>query len=188
MDLDSPIDSYRTGGAPMWGWFGIAAGGLIVVLSLVVDGFPRAFGSIGVGFAVMLVSYATFMRPSVDVHRSGIVVRNIIRNAYVPFARMADLSTQWGLEILTDDGKKVSAFAAPDPQRRDRKKPPSEHKSAPLVAMVRGGEEAWLESDERPADTAAAAGQPSVQRSWDWTGVAFVLGAAAIVVLGFLLA
>lgn len=171
----------------MWGWFGIAAGALIAVLGSVNMGFPAGFGAIGVGVAVALVAYATFMRPAIAIHPSGVLIHNILRSAYVPFARMADLSTQWGLEVLTDDGKKVSAFAAPDPQRRDRKKPPSEHKSAPLVAMIRGGEEQWLESDHRVADTQWALQQPSIIRGWDWTGVAFILGAGAAVVAGVLL-
>ncbi|WP_152647947.1 hypothetical protein [Demequina sediminicola] len=179
--------SYRSPSAPMWGWIGIAAGVLIAVLGTLVEGFPVAFVPITLGAAIALIAVACFLRPKVEVDDHSVIVHNITQVVEVPFARLADVETQWGLELVTDDGKKVGAFAAPDPNRRDRRKAPHEHKSADLVAMVRGGESAWLEGPHRAQDEQAWADAPSRVRHWDFVGVALLASAAVLIIAGIAL-
>ncbi|WP_062076742.1 hypothetical protein [Demequina globuliformis] len=182
------VDSYRTRTAPIWGWLGIAGGVLIAGLGATAGGTGSVAVPVLIGGAVAMLAVALFMRPIVIVNEHAIVVHNITQVVTVPFARLKDLHTRWGLELVMDDASKVGAFAAPDPHRRDRRKAPSEQMAADLVAMIRGAEEQWLEGPHRAADQAAWAGRAPLERRWDPVGLALVCGALAAVLAGFFLA
>lgn len=182
-----PVDAYRAGSAPIWGGVGVTAGVLLGVLSIAADGLAQSWPPLAWGLAVALVSAALFFRPVIVVNEHAVVVHNVLQIVTVPFARLKDLETRWGLELVVDDGSKVGAFAAPDPNRRDRKKPPSEQASASLVAMIRGAEEQWLEGPHRSADESKWADRAPTERRWDPVGVGLVVAAFAAAAVGFFL-
>ena len=79
------------------------------------DGVRDAGPSIGLAALAAIAGVVGYWRPSIAVDADYVDVRNVLRRAHIPFARVIHVDTKWALELYLDDGSKVTAFAAPAP-------------------------------------------------------------------------
>ena len=61
---------------------------------------------------VVVVTWALFWRPHVQVADSGITVANIFRTVHVPWPALRSVDSKWSLTVVASDVK-VSAWAVP---------------------------------------------------------------------------
>lgn len=63
-------------------------------------------------FAGALV-YAVCGRPAVEVRPSGVLLRNVVRDVWIPWTALAGLDTRYALTLTTVDRRRHAAWAAP---------------------------------------------------------------------------
>lgn len=95
--------------------------GVIVVLGLV------GFVVIGDGLAlvrfawgplfVAVAAFGAFWFPSVSVAEHEVTVRNVFSTAHVPWPAIQRVDTKFALTLFLPEGKKVTAWASPAPNR-----------------------------------------------------------------------
>ena len=85
-----------------WAWFAVHDGGLA--------GLVRQ--APGMVLAATLV-YGVLVRPSVEVSPAGVALRNVVRDVEVPWATLAEVRTRYALTLVTVEGAKFTAWAAP---------------------------------------------------------------------------
>ncbi len=96
-------------------WLTVAAGaaGLVAVASIAAaDGLAAALRALPVTAVVVLLLWAAFWRPEVEVSDGGVTVRNVWRTAVVPWPTYRDAEVRFSLRIETTDGP-VEAWAPP---------------------------------------------------------------------------
>ncbi len=96
--------------------------GVIIVLALaaalaqtLAEGPYPAVPTIGLAALACVVAIGAYWRPQVRVSETTVEVVNVLSTVTVPLARVVHVDTRWALELHLDDGRKVSAFAAPAP-------------------------------------------------------------------------
>lgn len=105
----------------------LAIGWYVVAVLAVVDLVRRGDGhTIAVGTAVValasVVAYAIASRPAVVANDQGVLLRNIVRDVFVPWHRVERIGARWSLTIETSEATYGSwAIAARNP-RRDRER------------------------------------------------------------------
>lgn len=98
---------------------GVAACLLWAVLAVVWfvlgarTGVATALAQLPIIALVSTVVYAVLARPRVLVGPRKVVLRNIIRDVYVPYPALSRLDTQYALTLQTLDGRRYQAWAAP---------------------------------------------------------------------------
>lgn len=172
-----------------WAWFAAADGG--------GPGLARQVP--GIAFAVTL-GYAVLVRPTVVVGPAGVTLRGVVRDVEVPWAALAEVRTRFSLTLVTVDGRRFAAWAAPASGRHtdtrltrrevgalgghlDHELPTAS--SSP--ASQSGAVAAWVRREWRQAletDAAATpAGPGPAVRTRPAQGVLVTLAAAALLAL-----
>lgn len=85
-----------------WAWFAAADGG--------GPGLARQVP--GIVLAATL-GYAVLVRPAVVVGPAGVTLRGVVRDVEVPWAALAEVRTRFSLTLVTVDGARFAAWAAP---------------------------------------------------------------------------
>lgn len=179
-----------------WAWFAVHDGGWLAL--------ARELPGIVLAGTVV---YAVLIRPSVEVSSACVALRNVVTDVDVPWGALAEVQTRYALTLVTADGRRFTAWAAPASGRHtdarltrgevrvlgwgaDEELPPS----SASTASHSGAVAAWVRRDWRraledstvdgvrpPADAAVADGVVRTRRA---RGVLAVGGvAAALVVL-----
>jgi len=90
-----------------------AAIGLIALVSVTLqDGAGEALRALPLVGLLVLVVWALFWRPGVEVSDGEVVVRNVLSTVRVPWPTYRDVGYGWSLVVRTTDGD-VTVFAAP---------------------------------------------------------------------------
>ena len=98
---------------------GLAACGVWVLLAaiwLLLDmrtGLAAAARDLPVIGAISTIVYALFWRPKVVVGRDEVLLRNVFRDASVPYPDLRRVHTQYVLALETHSGRRFQAWAAP---------------------------------------------------------------------------
>ena len=92
---------------------GVAA--LVAAARIAGDGLRAAAPAVGLAALVAIAGYLAYWRPSIGVGPDAIAVRNVFRRTTVPLGHIVHVDTKWALELYLDDGRKLTAFAAPAP-------------------------------------------------------------------------
>lgn len=85
------------------------------IAHITAGGVSEAGPSIGLATLAWCVAIAAYIRPKVLVGDNRVEIHNVVSVATINFERLAFVDTRWALELMGDDGRKVSAFAAPSP-------------------------------------------------------------------------
>ncbi|MBD7919173.1 hypothetical protein H9657_12925 [Cellulomonas sp. Sa3CUA2] len=90
-----------------------AAIGLVALVSVTVqDGAGEALRALPLVGLVVVVLWALFWRPGVEVSDGEVVVRNVLSTVHVPWPTYREVEYGWSLVVRTSDGD-VTVFAAP---------------------------------------------------------------------------
>ena len=79
------------------------------------SGLPEAAPTLGLAALACVVGVAAYWRPCVRVDDETVEVVNVLSTVTVPLARIVHVDTRWAMTMELDDGRKVTAFAAPAP-------------------------------------------------------------------------
>jgi hypothetical protein len=117
---------------PMGRYFGyvvVGAGVLLAVLGIVGQG-TDAFGLIGFCVAFSLLAWVVLIRPQVTAHRNGLLLRNMLRDTFLPYSCIKSCRIAQTLQIGTRDkvyhglGVSKSARQAARERRQIRRQEP----------------------------------------------------------------
>lgn len=91
--------------APASRWFGWAAVVLAVVIAgaVAIDGPVGGFRGLTAMAALVLLTWVVLIRPSAALHEHGVLLRNMVRDIFVPFSTITDAEVTQTLEISTDE-------------------------------------------------------------------------------------
>ncbi|MEZ0449273.1 PH domain-containing protein [Cellulomonas sp. ICMP 17802] len=169
-----------------------------MVVTLLQEGAEQTLRLLPVTGAIVLVVWALFWRPAVEVSDGEIVVRNVLATVRIPWPAYRGVTVKYSL-VLHTTGRDVTAWAAPRSSatgrwlRSSRRRPASaeprrEHGSAEAVAeaVVDRHDALAAAGYLRGAEVARVAGDLRPVRSWHWATIAgtVVLAALATVTLG----
>jgi len=187
------MDVCRARSSLVWGWLCVGLGLIFAATDIVGSGLADARLGVGVGTCIALVGIAVYLRPAVLIGDDGVVFRNVVGTASAPFSRIREVSMRWSLEVLGDDGRKASAFAAPASRGartgifgndaaegsmvEDREGRPDTTGSRLYDAW-----QSWKDSHRGEADTTAS----SISRGVDVKGIGLLVAAAIALVFAFL--
>jgi hypothetical protein len=78
--------------------------GLILLVSLARNwaDYPRAMFASWVVFA-LAVTWSIFIRPAVLLGVEGVMVRNVLRDVYIPWAALTEVKSRWNLKVFAGD-------------------------------------------------------------------------------------
>jgi hypothetical protein len=82
------------------GFFGIAFG-VVTAGAAALDDPPENWQVFLFGLAVIALSWVTLVRPSVALHQHGVLLRNMMRDSYVPASKIERCRTSQTLMIRT---------------------------------------------------------------------------------------
>lgn len=173
-------------------------GVVALVVTLFQEGVEQTARLLPVTGAVVLVVWALFWRPAVEVSDGEIVVRNVLATVHVPWPAYRGLTVQYSL-VLHTTGADVTAWAAPrssatgrwlrsSRRRTEPEEPRRQHGSAEAVAAaIADRHDALVAAGHlRGAEAARVAGDLRPVRRWHWSTIAgtVALTALAVVTLG----
>jgi hypothetical protein len=107
------------------GFIVVGAAVVLILLGLKSQG-TGAFGLVGFSVAFALVAWVVLIRPRVTAHRNGLLMRNMLRDTFVPWATIKSCRVGQTLQIGTRDrvyhglGLTKSARQATREQRQKR--------------------------------------------------------------------
>jgi hypothetical protein len=90
---------------PLGRYFGyvvVGAAVLLIVLGVAGQG-TEAFGLIGFAVAFALVAWVVLIRPQVTAHRNGLLLRNMMRDTFLPYSCIKSCRVAQTLQIGTRD-------------------------------------------------------------------------------------
>lgn len=116
---DPQARTYRTLPARITGWgllvVAVVVAGLLVRSARAADGdYLVPVATLGLALALVWV---VLLRPCVELSGDGVVLRNLVTDVEVPFARLREVDDNWALELIDATGRKHSSWAVPT--RRD---------------------------------------------------------------------
>lgn len=160
--------------------------------------------------AVAVFAWAIFVRPCVVLTDQAIVIRNLVRDVQIPWQCVKSTQSRWNLKVITTGDAGYGSWAITSqrrrtprvqrlgfggggimPSRAERRQPidtaayrnaPERPQSAAAVAARIGEEKALF--DQRPTDLGTGDAVVRVQPAW-W-GIAALVGAVVLVVVGIL--
>ena len=92
---------------------GVAAVAVVAVAYFVSDGGIRELWRSGpTVLCIVVVTWALFWRPQVQVSDGGVTVANILRTVHVPWPVLRSVDSKWSLTVTGEDVT-VSAWAVP---------------------------------------------------------------------------
>lgn len=169
---------------------------IALVSVLVADGVSEALALVPLMGLIVLLIWALFWRPSVEVSDGEVVVRNVLATVRIPWPAYRGVTVKYSL-VVHSTGPDVTAWAAPRSsgtvQRMRRRRPPEgplgpgrHNANAERVADAIVERQAALKDAGflKGAEAAVAAGV-TPQRRWHWLliGGVLVLAAASAVLL-----
>lgn len=183
------------------------ATGLILLLSLARNwaDYPRPLFVAWVLFA-LACAWAIFVRPAVLFDVEGVTVRNIVRDVYIPWARLTDVETRWNLKVFVGD-RGYTAWAISSQAERPSRAPggmfgglssgrlerqagADAARSSPVSKVTASTVARSIEQAKREYDEAVAQGRvsvvsdPQVRVAWvPLVAVILLLPAIAVVAL-----
>ena len=191
------------------GYFAVAAAAALIVYTLIADG-GSARGFVCFGLAAALLSYVVLIRPEVTAHAGGLLLRNMTRDTFLPWASVKGCRVAQTLQVSTRDkvyhglGVSQSARAANKQRRRQRREvpigpntglSPMKYMPSSLPRRTEGAqiakqehvvENAFAHTEERiealALERADASGDNTPIVAWEWPSVAAV-GIAVVAVL-----
>jgi hypothetical protein len=86
----------------VFGWVGVAAGAAICLLAVAGDPV-RERKTVYVAVVVAVVSWVVLVRPSVSSNANGVVLRNMLRDTFVPWSKIERCRVVQTLQIATED-------------------------------------------------------------------------------------
>lgn len=97
-----------------------AATGVVLLLSLARNwsSFPRPLFAAWVIFGLAL-TWVIFVRPAVVLDDRGVTLRNVLRDVYIPWARLTQVTSRWNVKVFAGD-KGYSAWAISSQVERPR--------------------------------------------------------------------
>ncbi|MGI8701261.1 MAG: PH domain-containing protein [Nocardioidaceae bacterium] len=191
------------------GYVAVVAAAVLIVFVVISDGgYARGFVCFSLAFA--LLSYVVLIRPEVTANRNGLLMRNMLRDTFLPWASVKGCRVAQTLQVSTRDkiyhglGVSRSARAANKERRHARRETPVGPNTglspvrfmpASIAAPSTGVnmakqehviENAFTHTEERigtlAMEHAAATADQSPVVAWDWIPVA-ALGAAVVAVI-----
>lgn len=184
-----------------------AATGAILLLSLARNwaDYPRPMLVAWVLFG-LAATWAIFVRPAVLVDAGGVTVRNVVRDAHIPWSSLTHVQTRWNLKVFAGDrGFTAWAISSPvgrphrasggmfgvlSPRRLERQLGVDAARSATpekvtAAAIARSIEQARQEYDDAVAHgRLPGAADSGVSVSWvPWVLAVLLVPAVAVVVL-----
>lgn len=102
------ITRYRLGETLVIGWALIGIS-LVILYAFVRGGVPDSW--LLVAILIGLLAWLIAIRPAVQVHEHALVIQNIFRKHEIPWVAIADISATLLLTVVTEDGRKISAWA-----------------------------------------------------------------------------
>jgi len=162
--LGGPDEVYRP-------WFGrmltVAVGAICALTAGVVGWRSGSRPGLQVAPWLALVAglcWATFWRPCVAVSDAGVRIVNVFRTIDVPWPALRTVDTKWAVTLVTEYGRRYTAWAAPSPGVRGAVR--AAHGDVPRLARRgRGGP-----TELRPGDLpSSASGQVAamIARRWN---------------------
>jgi hypothetical protein len=119
------IETFATPAGRYLGYIVVGAAFVLCLLGLKSQG-TGAFGLMGFCVAFSALAWVTLIRPRVTAHRNGLVLRNMLRDTFVPWASIKSCRVSQTLQIGTRDkvyhglGLTKSARQASREQRQRR--------------------------------------------------------------------
>jgi hypothetical protein len=89
-------------GGRLFGWVGVAAGVTMCLLSVVSDPL-RDRKTVYVAVVLASVCWVVLIRPSVSSNANGVVLRNMLRDTFVPWSKIERCRVVQTLQIATED-------------------------------------------------------------------------------------
>jgi hypothetical protein len=83
------------------GYFGMAFG-VTAFLGAAFDNFPSQWQVMGIGVAIGCLSWIVLVRPSVALHEHGVVLRNMLRDTFIPASKIEAVKSSQTLMIRTE--------------------------------------------------------------------------------------
>jgi len=124
---------------------------------------------------VLWLAWVAYWRPHVRLDESGVTMHNVFRVVHVPWARVVEIHSRYGLRVDTEQGS-YAAWAVAAPVGRDR---------------LRGGDtEASLMTRQRLerlrglGELTPGTGAPETQVRWDVPALATTAAVAAVALVG----
>lgn len=151
----------------------------LLAVALLVDAVVRA----GLGAALLLapwvllalwVVYVAGVASQIQLQGEGLLVQNLLRRTFAPWARVSGAEMRWQVEVALDDGSTLTCFGGPArsrPQRLGpgRTKEDGNGRADDLVAALR----------KQAAAARRIRSDAPICRSWDWPA----LGALAVILV-----
>jgi len=188
-------------------WFGWVVVGLaaVAVTALLAGDPARDRDAIAITVLVALVTWVTLIRPRIVAHADGVLLRNMVRDIFVPWSKIERCQVMQTLQVVTDD----DAFHGLGVSRSARSIAKQNHGRSPMAfpATVAGlsgpdeGQRARTGSSVRPVteiayqdyietvirDRARDARPDDLRpvTAWAWEAVA-ALAAAAVLLIAVL--
>lgn len=192
------------------GYAAVLAAAALIVLA-VVDGGSATLGLISFSVAFALVAYVVLIRPEVSANRNGLLMRNMLRDTFVPWGSVRGCRVAQTLQISTRDriyhglGVSKSARAANKERRQARREtqigpntglspvrfvPETLGSSGTGVNMAKQEhviENPFVHTEQRIATLAKEGAAETVDQApvvaWEWPSVAALAVALAAVLL-----
>lgn len=155
---DVPVE-LRTSSAATIGWVAIGAAVLVAVLIVLQVPATAAVSMLGLPAFIAVVAWACYLRPRTILHPEGMLVVNILRTYYVPFARIVNIDSRLGVTLETDSGQRIGVWSLPNSGRRARREglsravaeqhaPAEDEQHTPSeVEQLHVAQRLWLNSD-----------------------------------------
>jgi hypothetical protein len=83
------------------GYFGIAFG-ITAFIGALFDDFPSQWQVMGLGIAIGALSWIVLVRPAVALHEHGVVLRNMLRDTFIPASKIEAVKSSQTLMIRTE--------------------------------------------------------------------------------------
>lgn len=128
-------------------------------------------------WAVYVLGVVSRVRATPD----GVLVQNLLRTTFAPWARVAQIRMRWQIEITLDDGSLVTCFGGPATRRPQRLGPGRTKEDANGRA-----DDALAALRKAKASAAAVAPASPVLRGWDVPAIVALLVIVAWAVVAVL--
>jgi hypothetical protein len=87
-------------------WLGLVAAtlGAAFAVGALVEEPPRHWRVAAVGIALVLLSWPVLVRPAVAAHEHGLLMRNIVRDVYIPWGSVERCKALLTFQVVTPEG------------------------------------------------------------------------------------
>jgi hypothetical protein len=96
------VERFTGPGGRLFGWVGVVLAAVLVVYVVVHDPTGDAKG-LCVAFCLAALSWVVLIRPMVSTHANGVVLRNMLRDTFVPWSKIERCRVVQTLQIATDE-------------------------------------------------------------------------------------